>query len=242
MGNLKSCLVFQDRVFCPDYNDHQDMIDKLGIKGGYQSASKPFVRVELLPPDGVKSLMEPLDSWTLKVDQDVTPDWWDEEADRPRVEEAVEEWRKEHVFADGEHSIKTGIVYALGGAKVEAWDDAAVNAYDNAKVIAYNSAYVDANDSAMVEAWGYAMVIAHDRARLDVSDYARAETYDNTVVDAGGEAAIEAWGNTTVKACDNTVVKAYENAAVEAIDNATVIYPSEKKIICPAGWTTEEHG
>ena len=238
MENLKSCLVFQDRVYCPDYDEHQDMLDKLCIK----SASENFVRVALLPPDGVKSLMEPLDRWTLNVDQDVTPEWWDKKADRPRVEEAVEAWRKEHVFAEGEHSISTGIVYALGGAKVEAWDNAAVRAYDNAKVIAYNSAYVDANDSATVEAWGYATVEAYDRAKLDISDYARAEAYDNAVVEAGGESAICAWGNTVVKAWDNTVVKAYDNASVEAIDNAMVIYPWKNKIVYPAGWMAETHG
>ena len=110
MCQLKSCLVLKDRVYCPDYDSHQEMLDKLGIKDDYLGASKTFVRVELTPPGGVQSLMDPLDRWTLKVDQDVTPEWWDEKADRQRVEEAVEAWRGEHVFADGDHSISTGIV------------------------------------------------------------------------------------------------------------------------------------
>ena len=110
MCQLKSCLVLKDRVYCPDYDSHQDMLDKLGIKDDYLGASKTFVRVELTPPYGAESLMEPLDRWTLKVDQDVTPEWWDAEADRQRVEEAIEAWRGEHVFAEGEHSIGAGIV------------------------------------------------------------------------------------------------------------------------------------
>ena len=64
MCQLKSCLVLKDRVYCPDYDKHQDMLDKLGIKDDYLGASKTFVRVELTPPDGVQSLMEPLDRWT----------------------------------------------------------------------------------------------------------------------------------------------------------------------------------
>ena len=135
MCQLKSCLVLKDRVYCPDYDSHQDMLDKLGIKDDYLGASKTFVRVELLPPDGMRSLMEPLDKWTLKVDQDVTPEWWNAEADRQRVEEAVEAWRREHVFAEGEHSISTGIVYALSSATVEAWGSATVEAYDSATVV-----------------------------------------------------------------------------------------------------------
>lgn len=124
MCQLKSCLVLKDRVYCPDYDHHQDMLEKLGIKDDYLGASKTFVRVELLPPDGMRSLMEPLDRWTLRVDQDVTPEWWDEEANRLRVEEAVESWRREHVFAEGEHVVKAGKVYALNSATVEAYGSA----------------------------------------------------------------------------------------------------------------------
>ena len=164
MCQLKSCLVIKDRVYCPDYDSHQDMLDKLGIKDDYLGASKTFVRVELAPPDGVKSLIEPLDRWTLKVDQDVTPEWWDEKADRQRVEEAVEAWRREHVFTEGEHSISAGIVYALSSANVYACDSATVKAYDSATVTACDSATVTAFDRATVEAYGSATVKAYGRA------------------------------------------------------------------------------
>ena len=174
MCQLKSCLVLKDRVYCPDYDSHQDMLDKLGIKDDYLGASKTFVRVELLPPDGVKSLMEPLDRWTLKVDQDVTPEWWDAEADRQRVEEAVEEWRREHVFADGEHIVKAGKVYACGRATVKACDSARVIACDSATVTAYGSATVTACGKATVYACG------------------------NATVTAFGSATVDAYGNTTV--------------------------------------------
>lgn len=164
MCQLKSCLVLKDRVYCPDYDSHQDMLDKLGIKDDYLHASKTFVRVELTPPDGMESLMEPLDRWTLKVDQDVTPEWWDEKADRQRVEESVEAWRREHVFTDGEHSVQTGIVYALGGATVYAYNSAKVTAFGSATVIAYDSATVTVYDSATVTAFGSATVEAYGSA------------------------------------------------------------------------------
>ena len=172
MCQLKSCLVLKDRVYCPDYDSHQDMLDKLGIKDDYLGASKTFVRVELTPPDGVRSLMEPLDKWTLKVDQDVTPEWWDERADRQRVEEAVEAWRREHVFAEGEHSVQTGIVYALGGATVTACDSARVTACGSARVEACDSARVTACGSARVEACGSARVTACGSATVEACDSA----------------------------------------------------------------------
>ena len=172
MCQLKSCLVLKDRVYCPDYDSHQDMLDKLGIKDDYLGASKTFVRVELTPPDGRRSMMEPLDRWTLKVDQDITPEWWDSEAYRQRVEEAVEAWRREHVFAEGEHSISAGIVYALGNAKVKACDSATVKACGNAKVTAFDSATVTAFDSATVTAFDSAKVTAFDSATVEAYDSA----------------------------------------------------------------------
>ena len=194
MCQLKSCLVLKDRVYCPDYDSHQDMLEKLGIRDDYLGASKTFVRVELTPPDDVKSLMEPLDRWTLKVDQDVTPEWWDERADRQRVEEAVEAWRREHVFAEGEHSISTGIVYALssatvtahdsatvtacGSATVEAWDSATVEAWDSVTVTACGSATVEAYDSVTVKAYGSAMVVYPRKNKIVYPAGWTAETHD----------------------------------------------------------------
>ena len=202
MCQLKSCLVLKDRVYCPDYDSHQDMLDKLGIKDDYLGASKTFVRVELLPPDGVKSLMEPLDKWTLKVDQDVTPEWWDAEADRQRVEEAVEAWRREHVYTEGEHSVKAGKVYASGSATVKAYDRATVKAYDRATVEAFFSATVKALDSATVKA------------------------YDRATVKAFGSATVEAFGSATVIACDSTTVKAYNSAVVFYPIKNKIVYPA----------------
>lgn len=172
MCQLKSCLVLKDRVYCPDYDSHQDMLDKLGIKDDYLHASKTFVRVELTPPDDVFSLMEPLDRWTLKVDQDVTPEWWDAEADRQRVEEAVEAWRREHVFAEGEHIVKAENVYALGSATVTAYGSATVEAYGSATVKAFGSATVTAYNSAKVKAFDNATVTAHDSATVKACDIA----------------------------------------------------------------------
>ena len=202
MCQLKSCLVLKDRVYCPDYDSHQDMLDKLGINDDYLGASKTFVRVELTPPNGMRSLMDPLDRWTLRVDQDVTPEWWDERADRQRVEEAVEEWRREHVFAEGEHSISAGIVYASGSATVEAWGSATVKAYDSATVKAYASATVYAFGSATVKACGSA------------------------TVKACGSAKVEAWGSATVKACDSATVKACGSAIVVYPQKNKIVYPA----------------
>ena len=184
MCQLKSCLVLKDRVFCPDYDSHQSMLEELGIEDDYLHASKTFVRVELTPLDGVKSLMDPLSWWTLKVDQDIVPEWWDEKADRQRVEEAVEIWRKGHVFTEGKHSVKAGKVYAYGNAIVTACNDATVTAFDRAKVKAYSNAKVEAYDSATVEAYNSVTVEARGNAKVKAFDRAIVTAYDRAMVEA----------------------------------------------------------
>ena len=217
MCQLKSCLVLKDRVFCPDYNSHQQMLEELGIEDDYLHASKTFVRVELTPPDVVQSLMEPLDRWTLKVDQDIVPEWWDKKADRQRVEEAVEIWRKRHVFTGGKHIVTTGMVYAYGDAEVHAYNDATVAAYD----------------STIVKAFGNAKVYAFGKTTV--------ETVSNVPVEAYDDATVKAYGNAKVEAFDIAIVRACNSATVEAYDRTMVIYPEERKIIYPAGWTVETH-
>ena len=233
MCQLKSCLVLKDRVYCPDYDSHQDMLDKLGIKDDYLGASKTFVRVELTPPDGMISLIEPLDRWTLKADQDVTPEWWDAEADRHRVEEAVEAWRREHVFTEGEHRVKAGAVYAYDSAKVEAWESATVKAFDSATVKAYNSA--------TVEAYGSATVKAYDSAKVEAFDSATVTAFGRATVKSFDSATVTAFGRATVTAYDSAKVKAYNSAKVKAYNSAVVFYPRKNKIVYPAGWTAETH-
>ena len=77
MCKLKSAIILKDRIFMPDYDSHSDMLRELGIKDDYLGASKKFVRAESSPSDG--NVFSDIDSWEFRVDQDIRPDWFDEE-------------------------------------------------------------------------------------------------------------------------------------------------------------------
>lgn len=231
MCQLKSCLVLKDRVFCPDYNSHQSMLEELGIEDDYLHASKTFVRVEFTPPDNTKSLIEPLDRWTLEVDQDIVPEWWDEKADRQRVEEAVEIWRKGHVFTEGKHIVTAGTVYAYGDTEVQVYNDATVTAYDSTTVKAYNNAKVYAFGKTTVETVSNAPVEAYGNTTVRAYGGAKVEACDSAMVDACGSARVEAYDRATVTAFDSATVKAFGSATVKAFGSATVVYPQKNKIV-----------
>ena len=95
MCRLKSGIILKNRVFVPEYDSHTEMLEELGIKDDYLGASKTFVRVELSPADG--DVFSDIDTWKLTVDQDITPEWYDEDTYEPQVVEAVKEWAKDHI-------------------------------------------------------------------------------------------------------------------------------------------------
>ena len=207
MCQFKSALCLKDRVFVPDYDSHDKMLEELRIPDDTRHASTTFVRVEVVPPDGDK-FSDPT-GWEVRVDQDILPEWFIPEIDHPRIKQAVAEWCAAHVLREGKHVVRDGKWIACGSATVEAYDSATVEAWGSATVKACDSATVEAYDSAIVEAYGSATVRAYDSATV--------KAYDS--------ATVEACGSATVKAYDSATVKAYGSATVEAWSSATVILP-----------------
>ena len=95
MCQLKSGIILKNRVFLPEYDSHTEMLEELGIKDDYLNASKTFVRAELSPANG--DVFSDIDTWKLNVDQDITPEWYDEDTYKPQVVEAVKAWAKTHI-------------------------------------------------------------------------------------------------------------------------------------------------
>ena len=135
MCMLKSGIVLKNKIFVPEYDSHTRMLEELGIKDDYLNASKTFVRVELSPIDG--NVFSDIDTWKLRVDQDITPEWYDEDTYKPQVVEAVKKWAKDHVHIDVDNlEISAGEGHYIKGCKnVVICDNATVKYIcDNAAV------------------------------------------------------------------------------------------------------------
>lgn len=99
MCRFKSGIIFKGRVvLAPDGNEsHSDLLEKLGVEDNTMGAMTRFVRAELLPKDGNKAT--PIEKWRFNVDQDMTPEWFDEDRGRYEQEfrDAVKEYMKDKV-------------------------------------------------------------------------------------------------------------------------------------------------
>ena len=99
MCRFKSGLIFKNKVvLAPIYNEsHSTMLDICGIEDTDFNARKVFVRAELIPYEG--DFMSDISKWKYIVDQDVTPDWYEE--DPKKYEEMfraeVKEWRDKNI-------------------------------------------------------------------------------------------------------------------------------------------------
>ena len=148
MCMLKSGIaLIKNRIYMADHDSHSDMLKELNIKDDYLGATKKYVRWELSPPD--RDPFSNIDTWKLKVDQDIVPEWWSAEEYTPYIVEKVKEWAKTHIFVgvDG-LKLNTGTNYYIkdckdveisGFASVKACGSASVKAWDSAVV--FNSLY-----------------------------------------------------------------------------------------------------
>ena len=142
MCKLKSMIALKGRIYMADADSHSDMLKELGIEDDYLGASKKFVRLELSPEDG--DPFSDIDTWNLRVDQDIRPEWYSEEEYKPMAVEAVKEWAKSHIFV-GVNGLKlnTGTNYYIKDCKdVEITDSASVEACGSASVKAWGSAII----------------------------------------------------------------------------------------------------
>ena len=227
MCRFKSGIILKDRVFIPEYDSHQKMLDELGIEDNRQNAKKLFIRAELVPKDG--DIFSDINNWKFVVDQDILPDWYVKDYDKQRMVEAVKEWAKNHIHI-GVNILKitSGEGHYIKDCKdVVICDKVTVERISGNATVNYicgNATVECVCDNATVECiHGNATVnyICDNATVKYICDNATVKyIYDNATVKC-------IHGNATVKYIyDNATVKyIYDNATVERIrGNATVKY------------------
>ena len=172
MCKVKSGLVLRDRVYVPDHDSHDLMLKELGIEDDYLGASEKFVRFELSPKDG--NLLDDVENWVLKIDQDIVPDWFDVEEKRIVIVNAVRVWAEVHIITSGEHGIEDGIYYLFGKAKATLRYNAQATLRENAKATLWDNAKATLSDNAKATLW--------DNAQATLWDNAQATLWDNAKV------------------------------------------------------------
>ena len=228
MCKLKSCIVLKDRIFCPDYDSHDKMLSELKIKDTRENAERLFVRVELSPIDD--DVFSPINTWRMKVDQDIRPEWFLEETERPRVVEAVKEWAKEHVFCGENDLILNSGVYYLNNSSAELWGNSSAELYGNSSAELY--------DNSSAKLYGNSSAELYDNSSAKLYDNSSAKLYDNSSAKLYGNSSATLWGNSMGIIPESIFSGKYKNYIL--MDNATLKDCSQKTIYQAGGWRVVE--
>lgn len=252
MCRMKSCLVLKNRVFCPAYDSHQDMLKELGIEDNETNAMKTFVRVELIPPEATSdyfddkyftSLQAPLPEWKLVVDQDILPDWWELAIYRPAIEEEVQKWLNKYVLINQENKIIVGnghkdkyYIYNCKDISLIDTNSVMKNCSDiwcegGNSIIAIDSK-ISSGETLDIQyyIYGCSALYAHNETPVWAYDESRVCSYvgnvylrDNATCKARGETNVVAKGESSVEAYDNAIVRAYGDTNLALYDEAIAI-------------------
>lgn len=105
MCRFKSGIIMKNKIeLTPIYNEsHSSKLKNMNISDDSFGARKVFVRAELIPPNG--DISSDIDTWEFVVDQDIVPDWYEEDPKKYEDEfrEKVKEWVTKNItFICGE--------------------------------------------------------------------------------------------------------------------------------------------
>ena len=246
MCMLKSGLILKDDVFIPDYDSHEEMIKELKLKDDGQNTN--FIRAEFSPPDG--DVFAPIDTWKLKIDQDILPKWYATEIDNERFIAAVREWVKKHVITGGVvDEIKDGVFYikdatiknVCGSATIEYVHGSAMikNVCGSAMIknVCGSATIEYVHGSAMIKnVYDNATIeYVHGSATIEhVYDNAMIEyVYDNATIEyVHGSAMIKnVCGSATIKnVCDSAIIITYKTLDSKISGDALIIDRANKVI------------
>lgn len=259
MCRIKSCLVLKNRVFCPAYDSHQNMLKELGIEDNEVNAIKTFVRVELVPPEATSdyfddkyftSLQAPLSEWKIVVDQDFLPDWWEPAIYRHAIEQEVQKWLDKYVLINQEEKTIVGNGFAdryylynckyisLVNTNSIVKNCSAIWCEGGNSIIAIDSKLSTGKaldiqyyiyGSSSLHAYNETPVWAYDKSFV-CSYVGNVYLRDNATCDACGETNVIAIGEPSVIAYDNAIVRAYGDTNLTLHDKAVaIVYSSTVK-------------
>ena len=226
MCNFKSGIILKNRVvIAPKDNDsHNNLLEQLNIEDTEVNAMTKFVRAELIPPNH-EWWTDP-DTWKFNVDQDITPDWFNEDVGKyeDMFRSAVNKWCKVHVLVDQKiDELKDGY-FMLKRCEVK-------RALNDVKMMLDNSRVNEMCDNSTVKIMYDNSIVKemYDNSTVNkmYSESTVNKMFDNSTVNEmyNNSTVNEMYNNSTVNEMYNnsTVNKMYDNSTVNVmLGNSTV--------------------
>jgi hypothetical protein len=232
-----SFVLTKDRVFWSMHTDsHTEIIDEYGLhEDGARGPN--VVKVEISPDN------EQLDSdpgtWVYKLDQDITPEWYDAEECERRARAALAEWVSARMIGWGDRELSRGNVFVYGNAWAALHDTSAATLFGNARATLFGNATARMYGNALATLNGNARATLYDNATATLFNGARAKLFDNASAALWNSASATLFANATATLSGNSTATLrgdstatlYEKSSVTLYDNATAIRMSPRAVV-----------
>lgn len=240
------CMILQDKVFITERNNYTDMLKELNVEDSYENKKDIFIKAKLIPENG--DMFSGIDTWRINIEQDIFPEWYQEEFDKARALESMKIWSKKYIHVnESDLIINKGFHYlkdckninVKGKAKISVIGYSSVNASGNSTIYASNSSTVYAMDKSTVYARGKSTVYARGNSKVyayffsivNASGYSKVYAMEKSTVEAMENCKLYAMNGSKVIAKNNSQVTALSGSQVTAFDNSEVIANYESKVI-----------
>lgn len=212
MNEIKSFILFQDRVYVPDHDNLDKMLEELNINP--KETENICIRGIARPrySDSDLNWNRPFQYWDCLL-MPPYPSWYNEEKDEERAKEAVKTWADMHSLKNGGHTIRHGIYCA--------YDNAHVKVHNNATVYAFGTSVIEAYDKANIIAGGRATVKAYGKANIRAGGFTKIEAYQNAKVYALGTSSVKAYDHSIVESNSDYLVHGFNYASINLERNAS---------------------
>ena len=212
MCNPASFVVTKDQVFWSKKSDsHEDIISEFELKEMNVRHEPTFVRVEISPENG--DLRLPIDEWIYKLDQDVRPNWYEQEVVERRCRVVLKKWAESKLIIDAK--------------------DVILEIKEDRELYIFNStlkATTLGNSTLKAETWDNSTLKATTRGNSTL----KATTRDNSTLEA------ETWDNSTLEAetwDDSTIISYTKQITKDCLksNHAVLVDRSDDVVKCYVG-------
>ena len=159
MCEMASFVITSEKIFWSKKTDsHEEIIREFGIQqDGIRGPN--IMRVEVVPPR--YNYLLPINKWVYKTDQDIIPEWYEEEKYKPMVMEYLRDWVAQKIITadcektNGNYIVVSGRVILRGSSSAVLW----------------GSSSAELRDSSSAELWGSSSAVDR-RKNITVIYYA----------------------------------------------------------------------
>ena len=175
-------------VYDINTNSHEDLIESRNLEDNtIDPRELTFARVEILPPQG-DFFSEP-DKWNLKIDENITPVWFDDEIRKNCMELFAKEIYPKCIFIDKKNLefrnrnnlfFKNCKARLYNNSSAKLYDNSLANLHDNSLAKLYGNSSANLYDNSLANLYHKSSANLYGKSLANLYNYSLANLYDES--------------------------------------------------------------